>query len=189
MEKRADTPAIHAFGLKYADLIIGVVLGLGFQWWPNLTEPWQYLAFIFVYLNLIDYWVDYSPLLRKFPLRREADVILHTYIIFTMFFMIYGTHKTISYFLMAFVLYRIGDLLLLLRIRNEHRLDPQDRPFVHAWLRFEFVEAVGTALLLFLSLLTTTAPIFLFLLFVVLRIFMRSVASLSYHKAYYARLW
>ena len=40
------------FSLKFIDIMIGVVLGLGFQWWPLLQEPWQYVAFIFVYLNI-----------------------------------------------------------------------------------------------------------------------------------------
>ena len=40
--------------------MVGVVLGLGFQWWPLLKEPWQYTAFIFVYLDIVDYWIDRS---------------------------------------------------------------------------------------------------------------------------------
>jgi len=29
------------FSLKFVDIMVGIVLGLGFQWWPELHEPWQ----------------------------------------------------------------------------------------------------------------------------------------------------
>ena len=69
--------------------MIAVVLGLGFQWWPALTEPWHYIAFIFVYVDIVDYWMDYGPSLKKFPPKREIDIILDILIMFALFLYIF----------------------------------------------------------------------------------------------------
>lgn len=71
---------IRDFGVKFVDIVLGVILGLGFQWWPMLHEPWQYVAFVFVYLNLIDFWIDYTPAMKKYPLKSEIDVFIHTFL-------------------------------------------------------------------------------------------------------------
>src|SRR3989338_7383404 len=98
------------FSLKFIDIMIGVILGLGFQWWAELNLTWQYIAFVFVYLNLIDYWIDYAPTLKKYPFKNQLDIFLHTAIIFAMFFLVYTPQKSIQIFLLAFIFYRLTDI-------------------------------------------------------------------------------
>ena len=98
---------MKGFALKFLDIMIGIILGLGFQWWPNLVESWQYIAFIFVYLDIIDYWIDFLPALRKFPPEAELDWFLEVGIMFFLFLFIYTTQTTIGYFLWSFFGFRI----------------------------------------------------------------------------------
>ena len=101
--------------------MIGIVLGLGFQWWPNLHEPWQYAAFIFVYLDIIDYWIDYSPSLKKFPPKSELSLFVDVGIMFILFLYIYATQLTVVYFLSASIALSILDLLWMLRAQHEYQ--------------------------------------------------------------------
>ena len=171
--------------LKFMDIMIGVVLGLGFQWWPNLHEPWQYAAFIFVYLDLVDYWIDYSSALRRFPPKRELDIMLDVGIIFMMFLFIYATQLSVIYFLLSFGAFRIIDTLWLMRIRSEYHLDGREKTFVHAWIWYNLVEIVYTGALL-LVLLNYTIPALVILgTFITLRIATRILASLQYKEVYF----
>ena len=111
---------INEFSIKFIDIMIGVILGLGFQWWPNLSEPWQYAAFILVYIDVIDYWIDYAPSLKKFPPKFELDLLLDVAIMFTLFLYIYATQQSIVYFLVAFVVLRLLDSFWLLRANREY---------------------------------------------------------------------
>ena len=58
------------FGPKFMDVMVGVVLGLGFQWWPDLREPWQFLAFVLVYLI----FVAFRAVTRSFASLRYRSV-------------------------------------------------------------------------------------------------------------------
>lgn len=185
MANATDASFIREFSRKYADIMIGIVLVLGFQWWFNLRQAWQFIAFIFVYLNLVDYWIDSSRLFRKFPLQRKTDVILYTFIIFSMFFMIYATQRSILTLLFAFALYRAGDLAFLNGVKREHRSGSREASFIESWIRYETVETMGAGLLLFIGLLTSVAPALLFVFFIILRAITRTIASLTYNTAYY----
>src|SRR5687768_14211625 len=95
------------FSLKFIDIMIGIVLGLGFQWWIILQQPWQYIAFVFVYFDIVDNWIDYSHSLKKFPPKREIDVFLDLSIMFVFFLYIYTTQLTIVYFLITFIVFKV----------------------------------------------------------------------------------
>src|SRR4051812_14495728 len=108
------------FSLKFLDIMVGIVLGLGFQWWVALQYPWQYVAFIFVYFDIVDYWIDYSPSLKKWPPLRELDVFLDISIMFSLFLYIYSTQLTIAYFLTTFIAFKLLDYFWLLSSKHEY---------------------------------------------------------------------
>lgn len=165
--------------------MIGIVLGLGFQWWPVLTEPWQYVAFIFVYLDIIDYWIDYGPSLKKFPPKREIDIFLDVAIMFTLFLYIYTTQLSILYFLTSFVGFIVLDYLWLLSSKNEYHPTRTDGVFVDAWLKFNIVELVVTLGIILLAINTALSSLYLLILFIVIRIFIRILASFKYKKVHF----
>ncbi len=174
------------FGLKFIDIMIGIVLGLGFQWWPNLHEPWQYAAFIFVYFDIVDYWIDYSPSLKKFPPKNELSLLIDVGIMFTLFLYIYTTQLTIVHFLAAFMALSILDLLWMWRARREYQPHHADKIYLDAWLRFNAVDAVFASTLIGLAwLFPISAPI-VFIAFVVFRIIIRILASYQYKKMHFA---
>ncbi|MFH1597809.1 MAG: hypothetical protein ABIB97_01900 [Patescibacteria group bacterium] len=177
---------LRNFSIKFVDIMIGVVLGVGFQWWPDLKEVWQYLAFLFVYLNLIDYWIDYSPTIKKFPLKRELDVILHTFIIFSMFFLIFNTSNSLSAFLLAFVLYRILDIVWIWRMKTVYRASAYDKKFLNSWGLQDIYEVAFTLLLLLAFWMWKGQPLYYLLIFIALRVLTRIMASLRYKKIYYS---
>lgn len=174
------------FGPKFMDIMVGVVLGLGFQWWPDLHEPWQFIAFVFVYLNLIDYWIDYSPTLKKFPPRRELDVIIDVFIVFMMFLLVYATKVSVPYLLGAFVVYRIADLLWVWRIRREHVINAHDIRFIDTWLRFDIIEAIIAGAIAVAVIAQAVAPLAATLTFIVFRVITRFSASLRYRSVYFS---
>lgn len=174
------------FGLKFIDIMIGVILGLGFNWWPNLKETWQYAAFIFAYLDIVDYWIDYSPSLKKFPPKREVDLILDVAIMFSLFLYIYSAQLAIFNFLAYFILWRAIDLLWLLRAKYQHKLENRDRLFVDTWIAFDAVEITVAASLIFLNYATIFTSLTIIAIFVLARIAIRILASFRYKKVYFA---
>ena len=166
--------------------MIGVILGLGFQWWPNLQEPWQYLAFIFVYLSIIDYWIDTAAALKKYPPKRELDLMLDIAILFLLFLYIYATQRTVLYLLGVFTIARALDALWVLRVLSEYHPLPADGKVFVTWLRqmiFEILFAlalIGTTFLWPLGALITLLP------FIGFRVAMRVFASFRYKKVYFA---
>lgn len=182
MQTRND---LREFSLKFADIMIGIILGLGFQWWTELHQTWQYIAFIFVYLNLIDYWVDYSPVLRRYPFRREIDVLLHFAIIFMMFYLIYSVLLSVTALIVAFVIYRLIDLIWLWRLFRSYRISETDRPFLRGWAIFESIEA---ACLLIVALLIHAEVVDAMIglsIFIGLRIISRIATSWFYNSIYF----
>lgn len=174
------------FQLKFIDVMVAVVLGLGFSWWPELNEPWQYLAFIFAYLNLVDYWVDYNPTAKKYSLKLEVDVVLHTLIIFGMFLLVFATQKSLSYFLLSFVFYRVADILWLWFIKAKHKRLAGDLVFINTWLFSDIVEALVALGFGWLAFNESFTPLYLLIAFVVIRIFTRLISSARYKKIFYA---
>lgn len=166
--------------------MVGVVLGLGFQWWIDLKEPWQYLAFAFAYLNIIDYWVDYNPLAKKYALKLEIDVILHTLIIFGMFLFIFSTQKSIFYFLVSFAVYRVADILWIWRIKSEHKIPSRDLIFLDTWFLYDFVEVFISAGLYVLAHFGVLSPLSVLVVFICARIITRTIESKRYKKVFYA---
>lgn len=173
------------FSLKFIDIMIGVVLGLGFQWWPLLQQPWQYIAFIFVYLDIADYWIDYSPSLKKFPPKLEIDVLLDIGIMFILFLYIYATQLTITYFLTVFIVFRIMDYLWLLSSKHEYLPTGTDKLFVDTWLRFNLIEAAITAGIASLLYLISVDPLIILSTWIIFRVIMRISASLQYKKVHF----
>ncbi|HEY4515679.1 MAG TPA: hypothetical protein VJH67_00610 [Candidatus Paceibacterota bacterium] len=174
------------FQLKFIDVMIGVVLGIGFQFWTELREPWQYIAFIFAYLNIIDYWIDYNPLAKKYALKLEIDVILHTLIIFSMFLLIFGTQKTVSYFLMSFAFYRLADILWIWRIKSEHRVPHSDLMFLNTWFLYDFVEMIVALGLYFIIAENILGQMTALIVFICVRAVTRFIESKSYKKVFYS---
>ncbi|MBI4133440.1 hypothetical protein HY478_02395 [Candidatus Uhrbacteria bacterium] len=174
------------FSLKFIDIMVGVVLGLGFQWWADLREPWQYIAFIFVYLNLIDYWIDYSPTLKRFPPKHEPDLIVHVFIGFTMFLLVYATRGTPLGFFLTFLVYRIADIWWTINMRRDYRPEPKDLIFINTWLRFDIIEALGAGVLALATHAVAVPPLVLIILFVVFRLLTRALASVRYRKVFFA---
>ena len=172
--------------LKFMDIMIGVVLGLGFQWWPNLNEPWQYAAFIFVYVDLVDYWIDYSSALKRFPPKRELDIMLDVAVIFMMFLYIYSTQLSIIYFLISFGAFKLVDTLWLARVRVEYHPEGREERFVQTWIRYNLVEIIYTGGLLLVMLNYTMPALTILIAFVVLRLATRALASLQYKEVYFA---
>lgn len=165
--------------------MIAVVLGLGFQWWPSLTLPWHYIAFIFVYIDIVDYWMDYGPSLKKFPPKREIDIILDILIMFALFLYIYSTQLSILYFLSSFVFLRILDYLWLLSSKNQFHPTGSDKLFVNAWLRYDLVESILTVALILITKYSTLHPLYSLLIFISFRIVARILASLNYKKIHF----
>lgn len=174
------------FSLKFLDIMIGIVLGLGFQWWPELTQPWQYIAFVFVYLDIIDYWIDYGPSLKKFPPKREMDIFLDVAIMFSLFFYIYSTQLDILYFLISFIGLKVLDYFWLLSSKHEYHPTRTDGVFVDAWLKFNIIESAITLGIVLLALYTALSSLYLLIAFIVIRIFIRVLASFKYKKVHFA---
>lgn len=178
------------FSLKFVDVMIGVVLGLGFQWWPELKSTWQYIAFVFVYLNLIDYWIDYSPTLRKYPMKNQFDVILHTGIIFAMFFQVYTTHQSLQIFLLSYVYYRLIDIIWIWRMKRRYKSTEKELRFLNAWNISDVIEAIIALILMIIAFSFQISPLLLLIIFILFRIGSRIYASFRYNHLYflYAKL-
>ena len=166
--------------------MVGLVLGLGFQWWPQLHEPWQYLAFIFVYVDIIDYWIDYSPSLKKWPPKREIDVFLDVTIMFSLFLYIYATQLTITYFLGAFILMKFLDYLWLLSSKIEYRPTGTDKIFIDTWLNLNLVEIVSSLIIMSLAYYSPLSPLLLLAVYIFTRIVVRVWASFNYKKIHFS---
>lgn len=173
------------FSLKFIDIMIGIVLGLGFQWWIFLQHPWQYIAFIFVYLDIVDNWIDYSPSLKKFPPKREIDVFLDLSIMFSFFLYIYSTQLTITYFLTTFIIFKILDYFWLWSSEREYKPTGIDKLFLDTWMRFNIFEAIITGILIVVTLLFSIQPLIILITFITIRIFTRVLASLRYKKIHF----
>ncbi len=174
------------FSLKFIDIMVGIVLGLGFQWWPLLQQPWQYIAFTFVYFDIVDYWIDYSPSLKKFPPKREIDVLLDIGIMFILFLYIYATQLTIIYFLTVFVVFKVLDYLWLLSSKYEYQPTGTDKLFLETWLHFNLIEAVITAGIVGLLYLVSVDPLVIIFTWIIFRVIMRILASVQYKKVHFA---
>lgn len=175
------------FAYKFMDIMMGVVLGLGFQWWPNLHEPWQFAAFIFAYIIIIDYWVDTAAALKKFPPKRELDIVLDVATMFSFFLFIYYAQATIIHFLAVFVAFRILDALWIFRVKNEYSLTPHDDLVMNTWLVADFIEAAVAASLIAANyFLSKQTPIMLLAIFVSLWLVTRIWSSLRYKRIYFA---
>ena len=138
------------FSLKFVDVMIGVVLGVGFQWWPELHDFWQHVAFLFIYLNLVDFWIDYSPTLKKFPIKREFDVIIHTFLVFLMFYMIYSVTLSIQHIFISYGIFRLLDILWIHRMRKGYPVSESDMKFLSGWNRQDIKECIGITILFIL---------------------------------------
>lgn len=168
--------------MKFLDVMIGVVLGVGFQWWSELNEIWMYVAFIFIYIDLVDYWIDYYPSLQKFPPLKEIDFILDVGIIFAMFLYIYSASISIVYLMSAFALFRFFDWLWLLRAKRDHDLKGSDLVYVNTWIRFNIIEILLPLVLILAS--RKIESLYVLIIFIAIRLLLRFTASLNYKKVY-----
>lgn len=173
------------FSVKFLDIMVGLILGLGFQSWPLLQEPWQYVAFVFSYFDITDYWIDYSSSLKKFPPRKEINVILDMGIMFSLFLYIFATQRTLIYFLLAFLFFRILDYWWLVSARRYWKPTHTDKLFFDAWIRSDLVEGavagIGAILLYFYALPALPTLI----IFIAFRILVRIWASFQYKKIHF----
>ncbi len=175
---------IKNFSIKFIDIMIGIVLGLGFQWWSILKEPWQFIAFVFVYLDIVDFWIDYGPSLRKFPPKKEINVFLDLAICFSLFLYIYSTQYTVEYFIMMFGLIKIFDFAWLLSSKLEYQPANFDKKYLDTWMIIDGVEVMIVALIIFLTSLTSLSSLTILIIFIIVRIITRIIASFNYKKIY-----
>ncbi len=173
------------FSLKFVDIMVGLVLGLGFQWWPELHQPWQYIAFIFVYFDIVDYWIEYSPSLKKWPPKREIDVMLDIAIMFSLFLYIYSTQLTIVYFLISCVLIRVFDYFWLLSSKLEFHPVGADEIYINTWLKLNIAIASGSLVLLVINHYIYLTPLVVLIMYMAIRLSVRIVASIRYKKVHY----
>lgn len=166
--------------------MVGVVLGLGFQWLVVLTEPWQYVAFIFVYLDVIDFWIDYGPSLKKWPPKREIDVFLDLAIVFSLFLYIYTVQVSLVYFIGSFILLRVLDFFWLLSSKIEYNPKNRDKLFLETWLRLDVLESFVSGLIILLVLFINLEPLTALIIFIVFRIITRVIASNKYKMAHFS---
>lgn len=186
MKAMASNINIKNFSIKFIDIMIGIVLGLGFQWWTSLHETWQFIAFAFVYLDIVDFWIDYGPALKHFPPKKEINVFLNVAICFSLFLYIYTTQSTIVYFLLAFVLFKFFDFLWLWSSNQEYRPTGFEKKYVRTWMRVNGVEIVLTLSLVLVAYLADISPLALLVTFILMRVVTRIFASHDYKKIYLA---
>lgn len=160
--------------------MIGIVLGLGFQSWANIDNAWQYIAFFFAYLSIIDYWIDYIPTIRKFPPKNEIDLLADVGILFLMFLLIYATGFTITYFLIVYGVFRLVDNIWMARIRYQYDLSDRDKLFFNTWLIFGSIEGLIALALIILTAIFQLVPLMILVIFIIFRIIMRVFASIRY---------
>jgi len=172
------------FSLKFIDIMVGLVLGLGFQWWPFLSAPWQYVAFIFTYLDLVDFWIDYGPALKKFPPKREVDVLLDIAICFSMFLYIYATQLALIAYLGAFILLRILDFFWLLSSKIEYSPQGFERTYLNTWMLADLLQSLIAATLCLMSVLMPISPMIFVVGFIFLIFVTRFFASFLYKKVH-----
>lgn len=185
MNDKGHSKELGNIGLRFIDVMIGIILGLGFQWWPNLGEFWQYLAFIFVYFDITDYWIDYSPSLKRFPPKREFDLLIDMAIMFSIFLYIYATQLAIIYFLGAYILFNAFDIIWLARARYDYSPTGSDGAFLSAWITFNGVEIIYTLALIAGVWFFTMPALTTLLIFITLRILTRVLASIRYKRVYF----
>lgn len=173
------------FSLKFVDIMVGIVLGLGFQWWPELHEPWQYIAFIFVYFDIVDYWIEYSPSLRKWPPKREIDVMLDISIMFSLFLYIYSTQLDILYFLGSCILIRVFDYLWLLSSKIEYNPMGMDKIYINTWLKLNLTLVLATLTIVGVMYYTNLSPLLTLFAYFTARLVIRVFASLQYKKIHF----
>ena len=173
------------FASKLIDIMIGVVLGLGFQWWPDLQEPWQFAAFALVYLLVIDYWIDTASALKKFPPKRELDIFIDVAIAFVFFLFIYSTKVSILYFLSVFILFRVLDAVWIYRVKAEYRIIGHERLVLNTWLMADFAESLTAAALIATYKTYVLLPLTTLSLFTVAWLLVRVLSSIRYRKAYF----
>ena len=175
---------IKNFSIKFIDIMIGIVLGLGFQWWEGLREPWQYVAFIFVYLDVTDYWIDYGPTLKKWPPKKEIDVFLDLAFCFALFLYIYSTQTLVIYFIMAFGLIKILDFLWLYSSKLEYHPTNFYKKYIDTWMITNVVEIALSAFILLIAAMTNLSSFTILITFIVMRVATRIIASYNYKKVY-----
>ena len=164
--------------------MIGIVLGLGFQWWPNLHEPWQYIAFVFVYIDIIDYWIDYAASRKKYPSKRESEILLDVAIMFTLFLYIYATQVTINYFLLSFIALSFFDFVSIVRTKLQHAPMGSGGAFFSAYLLADGVNMIFSAALIVATYVSSLSPLTILTMFIGARILMRVIATFK-HKSFF----
>lgn len=176
---------VKNFSIKFIDIMIGIVLGLGFQWWPALAQPWQYIAFIFVYIDIIDYWIDYIASRKKFPAKREVDIILDIAIMFALFLYIYSTQVTINYFLISFLTLSVFDALSIMRTSLQHQLGIAGNDFFGAYLMVDITNAIICGVLVFVATSFSLEPLTTLMIFIGARVMTRILASIKHKHIFF----
>lgn len=172
------------FSVKFIDLMFGLVLGLGFQWWVGFSYLWQYIAFIFAYIDIVDYWVDYSTQVKKF-MRREIDLILDTAIMFLLFLYIYYIQVGIIYFLVAFVLIRVVDTIGFFRTVSYDLPTRSERLFLNTWAIYGAIEIALTLIIMGIyKYLLILSDLQALLIFIGMRVAIRFLISHKYKSFY-----
>ena len=175
---------IENFSIKFIDIMIGLVLGLGFDSWTKLKEPWQYAAFIFAYLDIVDFWIDYGPALKKFSPKREIDVFLDLAICFSLFLYIYSTLFSITFFIAAFCLIKIFDFFWLLSSKIEYKPDGFDKKYLNTWMVIDLIEIILATIIIAISSWIYLSALIVLIIFIIVRVISRILASVNYKKLY-----
>lgn len=172
------------FSIKFIDIMIGVVMGIGFQYVQELHEPWQFLAFLYVYIALIDYWIDYGPLLKKFPPKKELNVIIDIAVVFALFLFIFSVKYSIVYVIGAFIFLRVLDFVWLFVAKKSYKPTGKDLVYVDAYMIVDVVDCILAAVLIGSINLFSISSLFALFLLVCINLSMRIFASVKYKKAF-----
>ncbi len=170
--------------LKFVDLMVGIVLGAGFLWVTNFHQPWQYLAFLFVYLDILDYWLDHSSAQAKFPSKRIFDLVLTILTVLAIFSYTFTIQFGLWPLLLAFGLFKFFDFIWLIRVEKQHRPHGEEKMFVNSWIICDILE-VGFALAMIILLLQISIqPMTLLIIFIIFRVLVWLLATQSHKKLF-----
>ncbi len=136
--------------IKFLDVMFGAIIALGFGQWFSVSEREGlfFMSFLFAHVILIDVWVNYDPIVRKFPTKNPYFLILDLAMIFTMSFLIYYSMFHLQRFLLSIIALRLAGIFWSERPLKEYKLNGSDAAYLKYVRDRNFMEAAAFALAL-----------------------------------------
>ena len=127
----------------------------------------------------------YGPSLKKFPPKKEIDVLLDVSIVFAMFLFIFTAQLQIWNFLSAYILLMVFDYFWLFSSDREYKPLGHDKLYLETWMRLHVVEVIfATMLILAAKFVLFTAPTVVLIIFIIFIVVVRLWGSFRYRRAY-----